>query len=410
MVIASRVLEENNSKDFCQIILSIVKWSLNKAHRPENSLNLCKAWLKLCQRNSLNSDEAEYFLGVCHFHLEHFLDAKIHFEQISLTSNIVDPIKIKVNLAECHYHLGELYKAESLLKILNWVDEEFQAEIVDSKRKALMILSKVQVSLNRFSEAKNTLAILDSHQFQQSNNETQFLLEKTSCYVDMGLFREAKQIMNSIQINDHRPEDKNKLLEKAHLNALLGYSNVATDDKKGLELLDENGLELLNGSIKTWESIDRELLSPEIIKAYLYAGECQRYLGYLEKSNEYLEMALKLAVEMYDETRVHLLRAKALAQLGLLYIDQRDFNLAQNTFREALAMLNFILEKPDRFSDSMVWIHQGLAEISIHEKNHKGAKEHIEMAVAISRQVFPEPSEFLYRRLKRVQDAISSIE
>ena len=171
----------------------------------------------------------------------------------------------------------------------------------------------------------------------------------------------------------------------------------------------ENGLELLNGSIKTWESIDRELLSPEIIKAYLYAGECQRYLGYLEKSNELLEMALKLAVEMYDETRVHLLRAKALAQLGLLYIDQKDFNLAKNTFREALAMLNFILEEPDRSSDSMVWIHQGLAEIALYEKNHEGAKEHIEMAVAISRQVFPEPSEFLNGRLKRVQDAISSI-
>ena len=42
--------------------------------------------------------------------------------------------------------------------------------------------------------------------------------------------------------------------------------------------------------------------------------------------------------------------------------------------------------------------------------NLKVWSEHIEMAVAISRQVFPEPSEFLYRRLKRVQDAISLIE
>ena len=109
--------------------------------------------------------------------------------------------------------------AESLLKYLNWVELKIE---LDSKRKALMILSKVQVSLNRFSEAKNTLAILD-HQFQ--SNETQFLLDKTSCYVDMGLFQEAKQILNSIQID--RPE-KNEPLEKAHLNALLGYSNVVT--------------------------------------------------------------------------------------------------------------------------------------------------------------------------------------
>ena len=109
--------------------------------------------------------------------------------------------------------------AESLLKYLNWIELKIE---LDSKRKALMILSKVQVSLNRFSEAKNTLAILD-HQFE--GNETQFLLDKTSCYVDMGLFQEAKQIMNSIQID--RPE-KNELLEKAHLNALLGYSNVVS--------------------------------------------------------------------------------------------------------------------------------------------------------------------------------------
>ena len=84
------MVEENNSKDFCEITLSIVKWSL-KAHRPENALNLCKSWLKMCRRNSLNPDQAQYFLGVCHFQLEHFVDAKLQFEHISLKSDIIDP-------------------------------------------------------------------------------------------------------------------------------------------------------------------------------------------------------------------------------------------------------------------------------------------------------------------------------
>ena len=92
---------ENNSKDFCEIMLSTIKWSL-KAHRPENALNLCKSWLKMCQRDSLkeslNPDQAQYFLGVCHFQLEDFVYAKFHFEHISLTSDIVDPINVKINL------------------------------------------------------------------------------------------------------------------------------------------------------------------------------------------------------------------------------------------------------------------------------------------------------------------------
>ena len=52
----------------------------------------------MCRRNSLNPDQAQYFLGVCHFQLEHFVDAKLQFEHISLKSDIIDPMKIKIGL------------------------------------------------------------------------------------------------------------------------------------------------------------------------------------------------------------------------------------------------------------------------------------------------------------------------
>ena len=189
-----------------------------------------------------------------------------------------------------------------------------------------------------------------------------------------------KIILNSYFIANHK--------------TLLGYCYIAMDEQKGYDLLE-------NSISDCWEMIEKGLLSPEIIKAYIYAGEAQRYRKNLMRANYLLEVGNRRIIEMFDEKPDHPLHAKNLAQMGLLQISQKEYECAENTLNQAQDMMKSIFKEETK-NPTMVWIHQGKAEIALYRKKIEVAKAEIEIALNTANQVFPEKSKFLYGHIQKI--------
>ena len=176
--------------------------------------------------------------------------------------------------------------------------------------------------------------------------------------------------------------------------------------------MDEHkGYDLLEVSITDcWEMIEKELLNPDIIKAYIYAGEAQRYCRNLIRANYLLEVGNRHFVEMFEEKPDHPLHAKNLAQIGLLQISLKEYEDAENTLNQAEDMMKFVFKDENIKNPTMVWIHQGKAEIALYQKKIEVAKAEIEIALKIARHVFPEKSTFLYGSIQKIISDLDLIE
>ena len=203
LVIATRVTEEKNAKLLYDIMINTIKWAKNQ-QKVDTALSLSKAFLNMCQRiQSLNCDDALFLLGTCHYELENFELAKDMFHKACEESKDNDQLwlKIGINLAECMYSLGEFENASHQLNeiftrvgFIDFNRLKLEKMEIDSKIKALAIKSKVEVALNKFDEAKMTLAMLDD----LNAKECKVLFDKTLCYMEMGMFKKAKTILEKI--------------------------------------------------------------------------------------------------------------------------------------------------------------------------------------------------------------------
>ena len=166
---------------------------------------------------------------------------------------------------------------------------------------------------------------------------------------------------------------------------------------------DHKGYALLEVSITDcWEMIEKELLNPDIITAYIYAGEAQRYCKNLIRADYLLEVGNRHFIEMFAEKPDHPLHAKNLAQFGLLQISLKEYENAENTLNQAQDMMKLIFKEENIKNPAMVWIHQGKAEIALYRKKIEVAKAEIEIALNTAHHVFPEKSKFLYGGIQKI--------
>ena len=319
VVIALRIIQDHYD-EFSNLASQLIEWSLHK-NKPETGFYISKSLEKLLRKKpDFNYVMALYWLGLCYFDLEKFLEAKkellkcldmINKDQ-SIPSKSKD-LKSKVMdlLGRCYYDLGVFDESENALKEALKLKPKIP-KFPKSMLLTLINLSKTQIELNKFNEA------LEHANLALTSNEPtdEALINRGKCYMFAENFPKAIEDFQRVDISQ-----ANKIHQSA-LKSYLGFCNLSLGKIEPALLLHANALDI-------YKEIHEEEHDPNIIKVELMAGQ-----AFIASANYYnalhrLEKGQKYAQEMFHPLKEHPLIAESLLHLGSMMIEVGDYASAK---------------------------------------------------------------------------------